>query len=38
VEGDIRRFELPALWALTQCARSPSGGVTTSLALGSGNR
>jgi len=34
VEGDIRRFELPALWALQfVCARSLSGGVTTSLAL-----
>src|SRR5260370_41180046 len=34
VEGDIRRFELPALWALQfVCSRSLSGGVTTSLAL-----
>ena len=30
VEGDIRRFELPALWALQfVCSRSLSGGVTT---------
>ena len=34
VLGDIRRFELPSLWALQfVCERSLSGGVTTSLAL-----
>jgi hypothetical protein len=34
VRGEIRRYELPALWALQfVCERSLSGGVTTSLAL-----
>ena len=34
VLGEIRRFELPHLWALQfVCDRALSGGVTTSLAL-----
>jgi hypothetical protein len=34
VLGQIRRYELPALWALQfVCERSLGGGVTTSLAL-----
>ena len=34
VLGEIRRFELPHLWALQfVCERSLGGGVTTSLAL-----
>jgi hypothetical protein len=34
VHGDIRRYELPGLWALQfVCERSLSGGVTTSLGL-----
>jgi len=34
VLGEIRRYELPALWALQfVCDRSLHGGVTTSLAL-----
>jgi hypothetical protein len=34
VHGDIRRYELPALWALQfVCERALNGGVTTSLAL-----
>ena len=34
VLGDIRRYELPSLWALQfVCERALSGGVTTSLAL-----
>ena len=34
VMGDIRRYELPALWALQfVCERSLCGGVTTSLGL-----
>jgi hypothetical protein len=34
VLGEIRRYELPALWALQfVCERSLGGGVTTSLAL-----
>ncbi len=34
VLGDIRRHELPGLWALQfVCERSLSGGVTTSLGL-----
>ena len=34
VLGDIRRYELPGLWALQfVCERSLSGGVTTSLGL-----
>jgi len=34
VQGDIRRYELPDLWALQfVCERSLNGGVTTSLAL-----
>ncbi len=34
VLGPIRRYELPALWALQfVCERSLGGGVTTSLAL-----
>ena len=34
VHGDIRRFELPMLWALQfVCTDSLAGGVTTSLAL-----
>jgi hypothetical protein len=34
VRGDIRRYELPGLWALQfVCERSLNGGVTTSLAL-----
>jgi hypothetical protein len=34
VLGDVRRYELPGLWALQfVCDRSLSGGVTTSLAL-----
>jgi hypothetical protein len=34
VLGDVRRFELPGLWALQfVCERSLSGGVTTSLGL-----
>jgi hypothetical protein len=34
VLGEIRRYELPGLWALQfVCDRSLSGGVTTSLAL-----
>ena len=34
VRGDVRRYELPGLWALQfVCDRSLSGGVTTSLAL-----
>lgn len=34
VLGEIRRYELPALWALQfVCDRSLNGGVTTSLAL-----
>src|SRR5438270_13922589 len=34
VQGDVRRYELPALWALQfVCEQSLSGGVTTSLAL-----
>ena len=34
VLGDVRRYELPGLWALQfVCDRSLNGGVTTSLAL-----
>lgn len=34
VRGDVRRYELPGLWALQfVCERSLNGGVTTSLAL-----
>jgi hypothetical protein len=34
VLGDIKRYELPGLWALQfVCERSLSGGVTTSLGL-----
>ena len=34
VLGEIRRYELPGLWALQfVCERSLSGGVTTSLGL-----
>ena len=34
VLGEVRRFELPGLWALQfVCERSLSGGVTTSLGL-----
>jgi len=34
VLGEVRRYELPALWALQfVCDRSLHGGVTTSLAL-----
>jgi hypothetical protein len=34
VLGEVRRYELPALWALQfVCDRSLNGGVTTSLAL-----
>ena len=34
VLGDIRRYELPGLWALQfVCERSLNGGVTTSLGL-----
>jgi hypothetical protein len=34
VLGEIRRYELPGLWALQfVCERSLNGGVTTSLAL-----
>jgi hypothetical protein len=34
VLGEIRRFELPHLWALQfVCERALGGGVTTSLAL-----
>jgi hypothetical protein len=34
VQGDIRRYELPDLWALQfVCERSLNGGVTTSLGL-----
>lgn len=34
VLGEIRRYELPGLWALQfVCDRSLNGGVTTSLAL-----
>jgi hypothetical protein len=34
VLGDVRRYELPGLWALQfVCHRSLNGGVTTSLAL-----
>ena len=34
IHGEIRRYELPALWALQfVCDRSLHGGVTTSLAL-----
>ena len=34
VQGDIRRYERPDLWALQfVCERSLNGGVTTSLAL-----
>ncbi len=34
VQGDIRRYELPGLWALQfVCERSLNGGVTTSLGL-----
>src|ERR1700688_1969931 len=34
VRGEIRRYELPALWALQfVCERSLCGGVTTSLGL-----
>ena len=34
VHGEIRRFELPQLWALQfVCDRSLGGGVTTSLGL-----
>jgi hypothetical protein len=34
VLGEVRRFELPGLWALQfVCERSLSGGVTTSLRL-----
>lgn len=34
VLGEIRRFELPQLWALQfVCERALNGGVTTSLAL-----
>ena len=34
VVGDIRRYELPGLWALQfVCGRSLGGGVTTSLGL-----
>jgi hypothetical protein len=36
VLGEVRRYELPALWALQfVCDRSLNGGVTTSLALDS---
>ena len=36
VLGEVRRYELPALWALQfVCDRSLHGGVTTSLALDS---
>ena len=34
VEGEVRRYELPELWALQfVCEHSLGGGVTTSLAL-----
>ena len=34
VLGEVRRYELPGLWALQfVCERSLNGGVTTSLAL-----
>ena len=34
VLGEVRRYELPGLWALQfVCDRSLNGGVTTSLAL-----
>jgi hypothetical protein len=34
VQGDVRRYELPRLWALQfVCERSLGGGVTTSLGL-----
>jgi hypothetical protein len=34
VLGEVRRYEVPALWALQfVCDRSLNGGVTTSLAL-----